>query len=248
MSAGNRENKNLNSSQGVKRNMFEVNGKYENRKGKYTVLEINEPKMHVLYEDGSEADLRIELQERIWENISTEIEAKEAKKSNRAAKGVSTNQHFIQSISLPDVEELTFPGWPERVIIARRPEDIETVKKGDRVIIYLIEPQMFFGVATITTDPVEKNPKDYFYKIDQDSAYFFSIDIDAEAQSMETAVSIDNVELESYPKLAKMRLEADTYLKMSEDDFELLAELLTEVAEDDEDDEDDDDYEEDLED
>ncbi|MBE2222796.1 MAG: EVE domain-containing protein [Anaerolineae bacterium] len=230
--------------------MFEINGKYENRKGKYTVLEINDPKMLVRFDDGTEAELRIELQARIWENIAAEIEAKEAKKITRAASGVSTNQHFIQCISLPDVEELTFPGWPEKVIIARRPGDVETVKKGDRVIIYLIEPQVFYAVATITSDPVEKNPKDFFYNIEQEQAYFFSFDIDAEAQSMETAVSIDAVELESYPKLAKMRLEADAYLKMSEDDFELLAELLTEVTEDDDEDEEEDeeDFEEDIED
>jgi hypothetical protein len=231
--------------------MFEVNGTYENRKGKYTVLEINDPKMRVRYDDGSEADLKIELQARIWENIASEIEVKEAKRSTRAASGVSTNQHFIQCISLPDVEELTFPGWPEKVIIARKTEDVETVHKGDRVIIYLIEPQIFYAVATITSDPVEKNPKDYFYNIDQETAHFFSLDIDAEAQSLETAVSIDNVELESYPKLAKMRLEADAYLKMSEDDFELLAELLTEVTEDEDDDDngdDDDNYEEDIDD
>ncbi|MCZ7668008.1 MAG: hypothetical protein M5U34_12850 [Chloroflexi bacterium] len=43
--------------------------------------------------------------------------------------------------------------------------------------------------------------------------------------SVKTAVSIDSVELESYPKLGKMRLEPESFLKMSEDDFELLAEL-----------------------
>ena len=230
--------------------MFEVDGKYENRKGKYIVLEIDGTKMRVRFDDGTEAELRMELQARIWENIAAEIEAKEAKKITRAASGVTTNQHFIQCISLPDVEELTFPGWPERVIIARRPEDVEAVKKGDRVIIYLIEPQVFYAVATITSDPIEKNPKDYFYNIEQETAHFFSLDIDAEAQSMETAVSIDTVELESYPKLAKVRLEPDAYLKMSEDDFELLAELLTEVTEDDDDDidDEDEDFEEEIED
>lgn len=228
--------------------MFEINGTYANRKGKYTVLEINQPKMHVRYEDGSEADLNIERQERIWENIAVEIEAQEAKKNTRAGRALSTDQHFIQCISVPDVEELTFPGWPEKVIIARRPEDVAAVKKGDRVIIYLIELQIFYAVVTITNDGVTKKPKDYFYNIDEQNALFFSFDIDAEAQSQETAVSIDSVELESYPNLAKMRLEHDAYLKMSEDDFELLAELLTEVTEDDDDEaiEDDDDYEEDI--
>ena len=228
--------------------MFEINGTYANRKGKYTVLEINQPKMHVRYEDGSEADLNIERQERIWENIAVEIEAQEAKKNTRAGRGLSTDQHFIQCISVPDVEELTFPGWPEKVIIVRRPEDVAAVKKGDRVIIYLIELQIFYAVVTITNDGVTKKPKDYFYNIDEQNALFFSFDIDAEAQSGETAVSIDRVELESYPNLAKMRLEHDAYLKISEDDFELLAELLTEVTEDDDDEaiEDEDDYEEDI--
>jgi hypothetical protein len=228
--------------------MFEINGKYANRKGNYTVLEINPPQMHVRYEDGTEADLNMSRQARIWENIAVEIEAQEAKKSTRAARGLSTNQHFINCISLPDIEELTFPGWPERVIIATRPEDVEAVKKGDRIIIYLIGPQVFYAVATITNEGVEKNPKDYFYNIEEKKAHFFSLDIDAEALSLETAVSIDTVELESYPKLAKMRLESGTYLKISEDDFELLAELLTEVTEDDDEDtEDEEEYEEDIE-
>ena len=228
--------------------MFEINGTYANRKGKYTVLAINQPKMHVRYEDGTEADLNISRQERIWDNIAVEIEAQEAKKSTRAGRGLSTDQHFIQCISLPDVEELTFPGWPEKVIIARRPEDVEAVKKGDRVIIYLIEPQVFYAVVTTINDGVKKKPKDYFYNIEEKKALFYSFDVDAEAQSLETAVSIDTVELESYPNLAKMRLEPDAYLKTSEDDFELLAELLAEVAEDDEDEVivTDDDYEEDI--
>lgn len=228
--------------------MFELNGKYANRKGSYTVLEINPPQMLVRYEDGSEADLNMQRQARIWENIAVEIEAQEAKKSTRAARGLSTNQHFINCITLPDIEELTFPGWPERVIIATRPEDVEAVKKGDRIIIYLIGPQVFYAVATITNDGVEKNPKDYFYNIEERTAHFFSLDIDAEALSLETAVSIDTVELESYPKLSKMRLESGTYLKISEDDFELLAELLTEVTEDDDEDPDEEDeYEEEIE-
>lgn len=230
--------------------IFELNNTYANRKGKYTVIEINEPKMRVRYEDGSEAELRMDLQARIWENIAVEMEAKEAKKiSRKASSGLITNQHFIKCISLPDPEELTFPGWTEQVIIVTRPEDLEILKKGDRIIIYLIELQLFYAVATITSDPLEKKPKDYFYNLDLATAPFFSLDIDAEALSMKTAVSIDSVELESYPKLGKMRLEPESFLKISEDDFELLAELLTEVTEeDDEDLEEDEDFEEEDED
>ncbi len=226
--------------------MFEVNGVYANRIGKYTVLEINSPKMRVRYEDGSQAELNINVQARIWENIAAEMEAQEAKRSARAARqGGTINQHFLKIISLPDTDDLTFPGWPERVILAATQENVETVKKGDRIIVYLIEPQIFFAVATITSDPFEYNPKEYFFNVDQNQAHFFSIDIDAEAHSLKQAVSIDSVELESYPNLMKMRLQPESFLKMSEDDFELLAELLTEVSEDDEEDlEDDEEYEE----
>jgi len=226
--------------------MFEENGVYANRKGKYTVLEVNPPKMRVRYDDGSEAELNMNVQARIWENIAAEMEAQEAKRSARAARQAGiVNQHFLKTISLPDTDDHTFPGWPERVLMASTPEDVETVKKGDRIIVYLIEPQVFFAVATITSDPFEDNPKDYFFNSDQQQAYFFSIDIDAEAHSLKQAVSIDSVELESYPNLMKMRLQPESFLKMSEDDFELLAELLTEVSEDEEEElEDEEEYEE----
>ena len=56
--------------------MFEVNQSYANRKGKYTVLEVNPPKMRVRYEDGTEAELNVEIQTRIWENIQSEEEAR----------------------------------------------------------------------------------------------------------------------------------------------------------------------------
>jgi len=226
--------------------MFEVNGTYANRKGNYTVLAINGPKMHVRYENGDEANLHVNRQERIWENILVEREALEAEKNTRATRGLTTNQHFIHCVSLPDIEELAFPGWP-KVIIALRPEDVETVRKGDRILIYLIDLKLFYAVATITNDAVQKNPKDYLYNVGQKKAHFFPLDIDAEAHSRETAVSIDNVELESYPTLAQMPLESFSYLKISEDDFELLAELLTEVTADEEIDVDEE-YEEDIED
>lgn len=214
--------------------MFEVKGVYANRKGKYTVLEINPPKMYVRYDDGSEAELNINVQSRIWENIAAELEAQEAKRSARAARqGMIINQHFLKLISLPDTDDLTFPGWQERVIMAPTQQDVETVKKGDRIIVYLIEPQIFFAVATITSEPFEADPKDYFYNVDH-SVYFFSIDVDAESHTLKQAVSVDSVELESYPNLMKMRLQSESFLKMSEDDFELLAELLTEVSEDEE--------------
>ena len=42
------------------------------------------------------------------------------------------------------------------------------------------------------------------------------------------------MELESQPRFKRLRLEAEAYYPINEDDFELLAEALTEVAEDEE--------------
>lgn len=224
--------------------MFEVNGVYANRNGKYTVIAVNGPKMRVRYEDGSEADLNMRVQGRIWENIVAEQEEKDAKAAIRRAKaGTTQNKFYIKIISIPDADELMFPGWQEQLVMAL-PKDAEKIKSGDRLIYYALEPQTFFGVATITGDAKEADPKDYFYTIDLKTAHFFPVDMDAASINLEHGMPADSVELESYPKLRNMRLIAEMFMEISEDDFELLAETLTEVSEDEVDEEEEDEYEE----
>ena len=220
--------------------MFEVNGTYANRKGEYKVLEINPPKMRIRYtEDGSEAELKIELQARIWENIAAEYEAKAASRSARAAKraGVATANHYIKVISVPAVDEMNFPGWPERVVMAPTAESEIKLQSGDRLIFYAIETQTFFAVATITGEASSANPKEYFFAVPVESAEFFPIDIDAVSSKLDKGADIDSVELESQPRFKRLRLEAESFYSINEDDFELLAEALTEVAEDEEEEE-----------
>ncbi|MBK8903677.1 MAG: EVE domain-containing protein [Anaerolineaceae bacterium] len=228
--------------------MFEVNGVYANRKGEYTVLEINPPKMRVRFtEDGSEAELKIELQARIWENIAAEYEARAASRSARAAKrGLSSNaSHFIKIISVPAVDEMNFPGWPERVVMAPPADSDVSLQSGDRLIFYALETQTFFAVATITGEPIEANPKEYFFTVPVETAEFYPIDIDAVSSKLDKGADIDSVELESQPRFKRLRLEAEAFYPINEDDFELLAEALTEVAEDEEEEEEEEeDYEE----
>ena len=212
--------------------MFEVNGVYTNRIGKYTVLAIDPPKMTVRYEDGSEAELNMRVQGRIWENIVAEQQEKDAKEAIRRARlGTIQNKFYIKVISIPDADELMFPGWQERIIMALD-EDAARVNPGDRIIYYALEPQIFFAVATITGDAKVTNPKDFFYTIDRPKAHFYPVDMDAFATLLEHGMRADSVELESYPKFRNMRLTPEMFLEISEDDFELLAETLTEVSED----------------
>ncbi len=229
--------------------MFEVNGTYANRKGEYTVLEINPPKMRVRFtEDGSEAELKIELQARIWENIAAEYEAKAASRNARAARrsAVAAANHYIKVISVPAIDEMNFPGWPERIVMAPPADNDIKLQSGDRLIFYALETQTFFAVATITGDSKTTNPKEFFFTVPVETAEFFPIDIDAVSSKLDKGADIDSVELESQPRFKRLRLEAEEFYPINEDDFELLAEALTEVAEEEEDAEDEeDDYEED---
>lgn len=218
--------------------MFEVNGTYINRRGKYTVLSLNPPKMQVRYEDGEAAELKIAIQARIWENILVEQEAAAARRSARSAQaaGGSKTQYFIKAVTVPSPSEFAFAGWSERVLMAKESE-ADMLQPGDRIIYYALETQTFVAVATITGAPKTADPKDFFYTTDLEMACFFPIDVDAASVKLSTGVTDDSIELESQPNFRKLKLAPEDFLKINEDDFELLAEILTEIAESDEDEE-----------
>lgn len=214
--------------------MFEVNKEYANRRGKYTVLTLNPPRMRVRYTDGEVAELNIGIQARIWENIVVEREAMAARRSARL--NSNKTQFFIKAVSIPSVAEFSFPGWQERVVMVR-PMDVDIIQPGDRLIYFGLETQNFIAVATITGPSREANPKDFFYITDAELAHFFPVDYDAAAQRLTGGVTDDSIELESQPNFSKLKLAPESFLKITEDDFELLAESLTEIAEIDEDEE-----------
>ena len=227
--------------------MFEVDGVYRNRIGQYQVLSIDGQRMSVRYENGEEAELNVNIQVRIWENILAEQEARAA--SNRFLRSPSKDtNHYIKAVSIPPGQELLFPGWQERVVMVPSEEQAQKIKPGDRLIYYAVEAQIFFAVVTVTGELFSADPKQYTYTTDLEKAFFFPVDIDAAAVSLdtETGVTIDSVELESIPDFGQARVEAAAFYKISEDDFELLAEALTEITEGEEEDLDDlDDFEDD---
>jgi hypothetical protein len=218
--------------------MFEVGGQYENRIGKYTVQEIDHPKMTVRYENGETAVLNMAIQGRIWENIQAEEEAKELSRTARLARSAagSNTSFYIKTVSLLAAEEMTAPDWRDRMTGFH--ESANDMKAGDRIIYFAIESQVFFAVATITGAVYELTVKDRFYDDQVGSQnHYFPIDLDAQTTNLEKAISLDSVELESVSDVKKILSQVGTYVSINEDDFELLAELLTEITEDDEDDE-----------
>lgn len=213
--------------------MFELNGVYRNRIGEYTVLAINGQRMTVRYADGAEAELNVGIQARIWENIVAEQEARAASSRHLRQSNKDTT-HYIKAVSLPPGEELVFPGWQERLVMVPNPELAQRMKPGDRFIYYAVEAQTFFAVVTITGEMFEADPKHHTFTTELERAAFFPTDVDATVPDLEHGVSVDSVELESYPDFGKLHIEPEAFYRISEDDFELLAEALTEITEDEE--------------
>lgn len=216
--------------------MFEVGGKYANRKGEYTVLEIHDPKMMVEYQDGTTAELNIGIQQRIWENILAETEIKQSRSSrSKGILGMSGTQFFIRPVISLITDQLAVRGFKEHVL----EQDVSKhkISKGDRLIYFAIENQVFFAVVTITGEPAKPTSRDRLTEQQSDaSVYLFPVDIDARATQVETAVPVDGIEIESQPDIQGMLNNDDTYIPITEDEFEVLAELLTEASEEEDDD------------
>ncbi len=213
--------------------MFELNGVYRNRMGEYKVVALNGQRMTVRYGDGSEAELNVNIQARIWENIVAEQEARAASSRHLRQSNKDTT-HYIKAVSVPPGEELVFPGWQERVVMVPTAELAQRIKPGDRFIYYAIEAQTFFAVVTITGDMFEADPKTHTFTTEIERAAFFPTDVDATVPDLDHGVSVDSIDLESYPDFGKLHIDGEAFYRISEDDFELLAEALTEITEDEE--------------
>ncbi|MEM7115591.1 MAG: hypothetical protein AAF614_24330 [Chloroflexota bacterium] len=192
--------------------------------------------MVVRYEDGSEATLKVGMQERIWQNISAEEEAQEAVRRAKAAKKKSSSRdtRFLIKIVSSPTDDFTFPGWQEKVAIILSDSAERPQHSGDRLIYYAMETQSFVAVATITGESFTANLKKYTYTLAQKEAEFFSVDPDTTVPKPSLGVLLENIELESRPDLSKLPLHPELYVLINEDDFEMLAEALAEISEDDE--------------
>jgi hypothetical protein len=103
---------------------------------------------------------------------------------------------------------------------------------GDRFIYYAIELGVFFGVATATGSPVKAGKKVPKYVSNEGgNMTVIPLDWDANMIEIENGVDITTVELESQPNFKKLLNQDAIYLSITEDDFELLAELITEQSE-----------------
>ena len=103
-------------------------------------------------------------------------------------------------------------------------------------------------MATITGEPVEPKPRDLLQ--DQKSnerLRLLPLDLDAYAPNMDRAIPLDSAEFESQPSIKSMLGEEGTFIKINEDEFEIVAETLTEFSVEDEEDIDDEEDEEDFE-
>ncbi|MGH2537263.1 MAG: hypothetical protein ACRDHL_07700 [Candidatus Promineifilaceae bacterium] len=212
--------------------MFEVGGNYSNRNGHYIVLEINDGRMLVRYDTGLTAELNMEIQSRIWENIVVEEEARQSRVARVTRRGVGMGaHHYIKPVSVIAAEDLVVPGWQEKATVGTEGKEL---RSGDRLLYLAAESQVFFAVATITgiTEAAAKGGD----KADAPNRTY-SVDLDAHAPNLESGVALDTVELESQPDIRNLIARLDFFIPINEDEFEIIAELLTEVTEDEEEEE-----------
>lgn len=210
--------------------MFEIGAAYANRIGKYTVLDVNEKTMLVQYEDGTTAELNIEIQQRIWENIVVEEEVKTTrgrKKSKRKPKKKAPKiRYFIKPFSILSPEDMLTTGQLKKVGTSEA--SLTEIKPGDRLIYYAIENKVFFAVSTITG--AAKKPKSNV-PTSEEEPFLYPVDVDFFAPSIDKALEVTAVELESHPAIESELIRGRDYLEISEDDFELMGEILAELAE-----------------
>ena len=95
-----------------------------------------------------------------------------------------------------------------------------------------MESQVYFAVGTITGEAAKPTARDKRAGKGLDkSVLLFPVEVDARAGLIESAVPIDSMEFESRPDIKVMLLRAESFISISEDDFELLVESLTEATE-----------------
>ena len=94
-------------------------------------------------------------------------------------------------------EELNFSNWQEH---ASAPEEIaKVVKSGDRLILFAVEKQVFFAVASITGAAVKPKKRDLPAGKPSDAKLrYFPLEIDTYIPNLDTAVPIGSVEPEGY--------------------------------------------------
>lgn len=224
--------------------MFEVNGEYSNRKGNYTVVSITGARMVVRYKDGTEEDLKMNIQERIWENILAEEEAAAAKQKKKTKKHGAKVKFFIKTVSMAGEDDFAMPSLKRRQAVSLQDG---VLSPGDRLLYYAIEARQFFAVTTITAAPKKGKARDFMFGDDLSvKVHLHPIDIDAHVVDPKIASSADSTELEIIADQLALLTEKDKYIGISEDDFELVAELVMEsdaAAEDMQDDDDEDEIE-----
>jgi hypothetical protein len=183
--------------------------------------------MTVEFEDGSTAELSINIQRRIWENILVEEEARSSRATRRGRRSkISKNRFYIKPILVLAAEEVINLGKQSKVETTEK--SVTKVNPADRLVYYAVDKQVFFAVVTIT-GPAKKTKSTLSLK--KEAIFQFPVDVDVFAPNLNRAVHASTVDLESLKDIQATLANTAEYVEISEDDFELMAELLTELTE-----------------
>ena len=230
---------------------FEVNQQYANRNGRYTVIATVGDKIHVRYDDGKEAHLKTSIQARIWNNMSIEQQVsvgsrrkqQDAVHESALADDEQPIGYYIKIINAPSLDEFDFSGWADSVLMVPDEKLATVIKPDDRVLIYVLNADNFVASVTVIGEMKMENPKVYFYTtaVSQETGVstlpFFPVEVDAIAHNLMDGIACDAIGLDKLSDFNK-QLEGksiidESLIKINENDFESIAELLLELGEDD---------------
>ena len=162
------------------------------------MLAVNGPRMTVRYTDGSEAELNVNIQARIWENIVAEQEAKAASSRHMRQSNKDTT-HYIKAVSLCRPARNRLPGWQG----ARRhglPNAGTGPENQARRPLHIMPSRPTpFSPSSPLPAMFEANPKQHTYTTELAKAAFFATDVDATVPDLEHGVSIDSIDLRLIP-------------------------------------------------
>jgi hypothetical protein len=168
--------------------------------------------------------------------VAEETVAGNKANQNKKSKSSQRTQFFVRPVNSLTADSLNARGVKEQITLDELAE--LKVSQGDRLIYYAMESQVYFAVGTITGEAAKPTARDKRAGKGLDkSVLLIPVEVDARAGKIDSAVAIDSMEIESQPDIRKMLLRAESFIAISEDDFELLVEPLTEATDEEEEDE-----------
>jgi hypothetical protein len=153
---------------------FEVGGKYENMKGIYEVLSINDDTMQIRWETGEEAETGIDIQRRIIERMEFEQQQLVEKKAKKAKKADRTGRAKFEGLKESDFsKKVSGTIWRRRSCLGGA---VKVFSDSDRLDIkswsIARKPMIHWADVRHRNSEIFNYQGKFFVRLNEDKLYF----------------------------------------------------------------------------